>query len=142
VGYFTYPDALRKASPSGLYGCSISVNLNRDLTSARKRYSGTGKSHLLITLGAETAMAVYHVRYILATKLVNELVEAADDKQLTKTINRYGRVDLLGGDLGYMDLDRRGVELLFQVLAEEKRRPPRRRRPAPAQAAVPPMRSI
>jgi hypothetical protein len=28
-------------------------------------------------------------------KLVNELVEAADDKQLTKTIARYGRVDLL-----------------------------------------------
>jgi hypothetical protein len=27
--------------------------------------------------------------------LVNELVEAADDKQLIRTINRYGRVDLL-----------------------------------------------
>jgi hypothetical protein len=26
------------------------------------------------------------VRYVLAAKLVNELVEAADDKQLTKTI--------------------------------------------------------
>jgi len=35
------------------------------------------------------------VRYVLAAKLVNELVEAADDKQLTKTIARYGRVDLL-----------------------------------------------
>jgi hypothetical protein len=31
----------------------------------------------------------------LASKLVNELVEAADDKQLTKLINRYGRVDLI-----------------------------------------------
>ncbi len=30
----------------------------------------------------------------LATKLINELVEAADQKQLTKTIARYGRVDL------------------------------------------------
>ncbi|MFI5895584.1 hypothetical protein ACIA5D_36370 [Actinoplanes sp. NPDC051513] len=31
----------------------------------------------------------------MAAKLVNGLVEAADDKQLTKTIARYGRVDLL-----------------------------------------------
>ena len=83
--------------------------------------SGTGKSHLLIALGTEAAMAGYRVRYTLATKLVNELVEAADDRQLTKTINRYGRVDLLCLDeLGYMELDRRGAELLFQVLTERE----------------------
>jgi hypothetical protein len=57
------------------------------------------KSHLLIALGTEAAMAGFRVRYTLATKLVNELVEAADDRQLTKTINRYGRVDLLCVDL-------------------------------------------
>ena len=61
--------------------------------------SGTGKSHLLIALGAEAAMAGYRVRYTLAAKLVNELVEAADNKQLTKAINRHGRVDLLCVDL-------------------------------------------
>jgi len=52
--------------------------------------SGTGKSHLLIALGTEAAMAGFRVRYVLATKLVNELVEAADDKVLAKTIARYG----------------------------------------------------
>ena len=57
--------------------------------------SGTGKSHLLIALGTLAAEAGYRVRYTLASKLVNELVEAADDKQLTKLINRYGRVDLI-----------------------------------------------
>jgi DNA replication protein DnaC len=83
--------------------------------------SGTGKSHLLIALGTEAAMAGYRVRYTLATKLVNELVEAADEKVLTKTIARYGRVDLLAIDeLGYMELDRRGAELLFQVLTERE----------------------
>ena len=52
---------------------------------------------------------------------MNELVEAADEKQLAKTINRYGRVDLLIIDeLGYMELDRRGAELLFQVLTERE----------------------
>jgi DNA replication protein DnaC len=85
--------------------------------------SGTGKSHLLIALGTAAAQAGYRVRYTLASKLVNELVEAADDKQLSKTIARYGRVDLLCLDeLGYMELDRRGAELLFQVLTEREER--------------------
>ncbi len=83
--------------------------------------SGTGKSHMLIALGTEAAMQGYRVRYTLATKLVNELVETADEKQLNKTIARYGRADLLRIDeLGYMELDRRGAELLFQVLTERE----------------------
>lgn len=48
-----------------------------------------------MTLGTEAAMKGCRVRYTLATKLSNELVEAADEKQLNKTITRYGRVDLL-----------------------------------------------
>jgi len=83
--------------------------------------SGTGKSHLLIALGTAAAMAGFRVRYTLASKLANELAEAADDRQLTKTIARYGRADLLCIDeLGYMELDRRGAELLFQVLTERE----------------------
>ncbi len=83
--------------------------------------SGTGKSHLLIGLGTAAAEAGHKVRYVLAAKLVNELVEAADGRQLSRTIARYGRVDLLCIDeLGYMELDRRGAELLFQVLTERE----------------------
>jgi DNA replication protein DnaC len=68
-------------------------------------------------------MAGFRVKYTLATKLVNELVEAADDLVLTKTIARYGRVDLLCIDeLGYMELDRRGAELLFQALTEREKK--------------------
>jgi DNA replication protein DnaC len=85
--------------------------------------SGTGKSHLLIGLGTAAAEAGYRVRYTLASKLVNEPAEAADDRQLSRTITRYGRVDLLCLDeLGYMELDRRGAELLFQVLTEREER--------------------
>lgn len=63
--------------------------------------------HLLIALGTEAAMAGFRVRYVLATKLVNELVEAADEKIPAKTIARYGRVDLLCIDeLGHMELDK------------------------------------
>jgi len=69
--------------------------------------SGTGKRHLLIALGTEAAVAGYRVEYTLAAGLVNELVEASDVKQLSKTIARSGRVDL-----------RCIAELLFQVLTE------------------------
>jgi DNA replication protein DnaC len=66
-------------------------------------------------------LAGFRVKYVLAAKLVNELVEAADELQLNKTITRYGRVDLLCIDeLGYMELDKRGADLLFQVLTERE----------------------
>src|ERR1022692_662958 len=53
--------------------------------------------------------------------LVNELAGAADDRTLTKVIGRYGRIDLLCLDeLGYIELDRRGAELLFQVFTERE----------------------
>jgi DNA replication protein DnaC len=85
--------------------------------------SGTGKTHLLIALGTLAAEAGHRVRYTLASKLVNELAEAADERQLSKLIARYGRVDLICLDeLGYMELDRRGAELLFQVLTEREER--------------------
>ena len=88
---------------------------------ARSGTPSAGKSHLLIALGTEAAISGFRVKYPLATKLANELVEAADEKTLSKTIARYGRVDLLCIDeLGYMQLDRRGAELLFQVLTERE----------------------
>ena len=45
----------------------------------------------------------------------------SDEKQLARSIARYGRVDLLCIDeLGYMKLDRRGAEILFQLLTERE----------------------
>ena len=83
--------------------------------------SGTGKSHLLIGLGTAAAEHGYRVKYITAAALVNELAEAADDRTLTRVIGRYGRIDLLCLDeLGYIELDRRGAELLFQVFTERE----------------------
>jgi DNA replication protein DnaC len=83
--------------------------------------SGTGKSHLLIGLGTAAAENGYRVRYTTAAALVNELAEAADERMLTKVIARYGRIDLLCLDeLGYIELDRRGAELLFQVFTERE----------------------
>ncbi|MEU3997987.1 ATP-binding protein, partial [Streptomyces fungicidicus] len=78
-------------------------------------------THQQLSLFIRTRVGTFTCTPTLATKLVNELLEAADEKQLTKTIARYGRVDLLCIDeLGYMELDRHGAELLFQVLTERE----------------------
>lgn len=85
--------------------------------------SGTGKSHLLIGIGTAIAEAGYKVRYTTAANLVNELAEAADDRQLTKVIARYGRCDLLCLDeFGYLDLDKAGAKLLFQIFTDREER--------------------
>jgi DNA replication protein DnaC len=83
--------------------------------------SGTGKSHLLIGLGLAACEQGHRVRYVTAAQLVNELVEAADERRLSRLVTRYGKVELLCLDeLGYVQLDARGSELLFQILAERE----------------------
>jgi len=83
--------------------------------------SGTGKSHLLIGLGLAACEQGRRVRYATAAQLVNELVEAADERRLSRIVARYGRLDLLCLDeLGYVQLDSRGSELLFQIITERE----------------------
>ncbi len=85
--------------------------------------SGTGKSHLLIGLGMAACEQGRRVRYATAAQLVNELAEAADERRLSRIVARYGRLDLLCLDeLGYVQLDGRGSELLFQILTEREER--------------------
>jgi DNA replication protein DnaC len=83
--------------------------------------SGTGKSHLLIGLGLAACEQGRSVRYVTAAGLVNELAEAADERRLSRLVGRYGRLDLLCLDeLGYVQLDAKGAELLFQILTERE----------------------
>ena len=85
--------------------------------------SGTGKSHLLIGLGMAACQRGLRVRYTTAAQLVNELAEAADERTLSRVVARYGRLDLLCLDeFGYVHLDPRGAELLFQILTEREER--------------------
>lgn len=85
--------------------------------------SGTGKTHLLIGLGTAAAEQGRRVRYVTTAALVNELAEAAEAHQLSRLIGRYARLDLLCLDeLGYVSLDSRGAELLFQIITEREER--------------------
>lgn len=83
--------------------------------------SGTGKTHLTTALGVEACRNNYRTRFVSCYGLVNELIEARQEKDLQRLIGRHARYDLLILDeLGYIPFSKEGGELLFQVLAERQ----------------------
>src|SRR3981189_649080 len=55
--------------------------------------------------------------------MVNELIKAPDERGLSPVGAAYGRLDLLCLDeLGYVQIDPRGAELLFQIITEREER--------------------
>jgi len=85
--------------------------------------SGTGKTHLATALGMEACDVGIRTRFVTGCGLVNELIEARDDKALRRIIKRYfGYGLLIIDELGYVPFSKEGAELLFQVLAERHER--------------------
>jgi len=81
--------------------------------------SGSGKTHMATALGIEACKNNFRTRFASCYGLVNELIEARQDKTLQRLVQRYVRYDLLILDeLGYIPFSKEGSELLFQVLAE------------------------
>lgn len=82
--------------------------------------SGTGKTHLLIALGTAAAEQGRAVRYTTTAALANELAETTS---ITRTLARYARLDLLCLDeVGYVHLDPKGAELIFQIITAREER--------------------
>ncbi len=81
--------------------------------------SGVGKTHMATALGIEACKNNFRTRFVTCYGLVNELIEARQERTLQRLIQRYVRYDLLILDeLGYVPFSKKGSELLFQVLAE------------------------
>ena len=69
--------------------------------------SGTGKTHLALALGLAACQKGYRVRFTTAAALVNELLEARDDKRLLRVQKQLVKQDLLIVDeLGYVPLSK------------------------------------
>ena len=85
--------------------------------------SGTGKTHLATGLGMAACNQGMRVRFVTGCGLVNELVEAREEKDLSRIIRRYVNYDVLILDeLGYVPFSKEGAELLFQILTERHER--------------------
>jgi DNA replication protein DnaC len=80
--------------------------------------SGTGKTHLMTAIGMEAIRKGYSVRFYRACDLAMKLAEAQSEKKLSGMISALHKCQLLCLDeLGYMTLDPKSTQLLFQVLA-------------------------
>ena len=84
---------------------------------------GTGKTHLAIALGVEAARRRIPVAFHKAADLVRDLMEARDERTLSRLHRRYQKVPLLIMDeLGFVPFKRDGGELLFNLLADRYER--------------------
>jgi DNA replication protein DnaC len=81
--------------------------------------TGTGKTHLMTALCVQACRQRKRTRFISAASLINELLEAQRNGQLSRALNRWKRWELLAIDeMGYVPLEETGAELLFQVITE------------------------
>jgi DNA replication protein DnaC len=80
--------------------------------------SGTGKTHLAISLGIAACGQGKKVRFFRVTELITVLLEAKEERQLLRLRHQLGKLDLLILDeLGYVPASKAGAELLFDVIA-------------------------
>jgi len=84
---------------------------------------GLGKSHLAIALGYAACEAGFRVRFTTAIDVINSLSAAHDTGRFAAELRKYIRPDLLVIDeLGYLPLDKRGADLLFQIISQRYER--------------------
>ncbi|WP_235602367.1 IS21-like element helper ATPase IstB [Sulfitobacter geojensis] len=85
--------------------------------------SGTGKTHIALGLGLAACQKGMPVAFVTAASLVNELMEARDEKRLLRLQRQLAKVSLLIIDeLGFVPLSKTGAELLFELISQRYER--------------------
>ncbi len=85
--------------------------------------SGTGKTHIALSLGLAACQKGFSVTFIAAAQLVHQLMEARDEKRLLRLQRELQAPKLLIVDeLGYVPLSSTGAELLFEVFSQRHER--------------------
>ena len=112
---FNFPRRIPKAAILRLFDCDF---IGRHGCAVLIGPTGTGKSHLLTALGYTAAERGYSVRHTRVVDMINHLTTAQINGLLGKALKTYTRPTLLLLDeLGYLPIDKRGADLLFQVVA-------------------------
>jgi DNA replication protein DnaC len=112
---FNFPKRVPKAAILRLFDCGF---IERHGCAVLIGPTGTGKSHLLTAFGYTAAERGHSVRYTRVVDMINHLTTAQMNGLLGKALKSYVRPSLLLLDeLGYLPIDKRGADLLFQVVA-------------------------
>lgn len=115
-GYdFTWPKRIPKQAILRLFDCDF---VAQHACAVFIGPTGTGKSHLLNALGYTACEKGISVRFTRVVDMINDLIAMQRRGTLQKALREYTRPQLLLLDeLGYLPIDKRGADLLFQVVA-------------------------
>ncbi len=112
---FNFTKRIPKAAILRLFDCDF---IERHGCAVFIGSTGTGKTHLINALGYTACERGYSTRYTRVVDMLNHLTTAQINGLLGKALKCYVRPSLLLLDeLGYLAIDKRGADLLFQVVA-------------------------
>ncbi len=112
---FNFPKRMPKQKILRLFDCQF---IEQHLCGIFIGPTGTGKSHLLTALGYTACEKGISVRYTRVVEMINLLTTAQINGTLEKALKAYVNPSLLLLDeLGYLPIDKRGADLMFQVVA-------------------------
>jgi DNA replication protein DnaC len=112
---FTFPKRISKQRILRLFDCEFVSQHQCAILIGR---TGIGKSHLLNALGYTACEKGISVRWTRAIDMINVLTTAQINGTLEQKLKEYTRPELLLLDeLGYLPIDKRGADLMFQVVA-------------------------
>ncbi len=84
---------------------------------------GSGKTHLVCALGHELIKKGRKVYFAPCSLLVQDLLKAKQELQLSRILKRLSKYDaLIIDDIGYVQQDRSEMEVLFTLLADRYER--------------------
>jgi len=84
---------------------------------------GVGKTHLCTALGHAACLQGYSVLFASAIDIINTLSAAQNIGRLKAEMKKYLRPAVLVIDeLGYLPIDKKGADLLFQVISQRYER--------------------
>lgn len=80
---------------------------------------GLGKTHLATALGYAACLKGYSVLFASAIDIINTLSAAQNAGRLKMELKKYAKpIILLLDEVGYLPIDRKGADLLFQVISQ------------------------
>ena len=110
-----YPDSINRDLVRHLFGLDF---IEKRANVIFLGPPGLGKTHLSTALAYHACMHGYSVRFETAVNVINRLDTAQKAGNFTQVLRSFTKPDLLCLDeLGYLPVDQRGADLLFQVIS-------------------------